>query len=153
MKLNYVDLKGYVRPINSFMKILGIPLILHRSAINTGKYRLLRVWGWLLFAIHIGSTIYNFYPSKLSPVVALKFSITSTMFWAKFILQFSLVIFKWISHLKLLLFVGSSRQLEMWKLIRGLRFHGLKVRPLSIVTLTILLLVINERRLSINFKY
>ena len=57
-------------------------------------------------------------------------------------MELNLAAFKLGSHLQLLLLAGSSRQIDLREIISRLMFSGLEVRPLSIVTLVILLLVI-----------
>ena len=145
MKRFYVGYRNYFRPLVYLLSFLGIPLILHRDASNTCKYRLLRLWGWILFAVNVASAIGVVYVQILGTnalAATQKFSVTSTMTWIATVMQLNVTTFRLGSHLNFLFLPGSSQQIEMTKVIRSLWFPGLKVRPLSIVTLIILLLVI-----------
>ena len=145
MESYYVGYSSYFRPLVYLLSFLGIPLILHRDATSTCKYRLLRLWGWILFAVNVTFAIGIVYISILSlnaTAAAKKFSVTSTLTWITTMMQFNVVSFKMGSHLSCLLLAGSSQQVEMAKVIRSLWFPGLKIRPLSIATWIILLLVI-----------
>ena len=145
MKRFYVGYRSYFRPLSYVLNLLGIPLILHRDATTTCKYRLLRLWGLLLFAVNVGSSfgvVYVIILSTYATAAAQTVSVSSTMTWISIVMQSNMVIYKLGSHLNSLVLAGSLDQIEMVKLIRRLWFPGLKVRPLSIITLIILTVVI-----------
>lgn len=138
---NYVGPQSYFRPLILLLGILGIPIVIHRDAISTCKYRLLRLWGWFLFAANVATATYEIYLLTYLTDDVEQHSVTSTVSWTNIMMQCNVTIFKLGSHFKLLHFASSSRQIELAKTIRGLWAPELKIRPLSIVTLVIIVLV------------
>lgn len=136
-------LSQFLRPLDIVFKFIGIPLIHRRHLAQTAKYKLIRLLGWLIFALNIGTNLLAMTmwspgsSSSGNKILKTSSTITGTVL----ILTLNDLLYKWGGHLTLLLLSGGSRQLKLARTLQRLSGPSVQIRQFSKIVLIIFLLV------------